>query len=291
MARLLRRASRLDAVLAVVMAMGAAATMSRAGWVCLALGLVVIGALLGVRRAAEVVAPVAIGAGIATAGLLPSLPEGAAARPAIAAVALVAGAAATWWLTGRRPSIQLVAVAALAVLLALSLALLPSVRSALDVVSDGRATVTSPDRADMLRGAADLAREEPLVGVGPGLAGFSYLRESGERMFARFAHNEYLQVWLELGLVGAAILAWGMVGTGRALLRSPVRTSDRQLWAGAVAAAVAMSAHAAVDFVWHVPVVPIVGAALLGAALPTHPQPARSLRPGPPTQRHTRSTA
>jgi O-antigen ligase len=85
----------------------------------------------------------------------------------------------------------------------------------------------------------------------------------------RYTHNEYLQVLAELGAIGGLLLA--------ALLLMIVRGLHRA-WhgrgavaAGALAATAALAVHAGFDFVWHIPAIPLLVAALVGLASPEIP--------------------
>jgi O-antigen ligase len=96
--------------------------------------------------------------------------------------------------------------------------------------------------------------------------------EDGPAGTLRYAHDEYVQVAAELGLVGAALVAAALVALGRLLWRSrsdPGVTDAR--WAGVVAAACAFAVHSAFDFIWHIPAVPLLMITLIGLAtvLPT----------------------
>jgi hypothetical protein len=81
------------AVAAAGLLAGLAATMSRAGVIALAMGLVALAALSGVRAVARAaVGPVA-GALVATLGLLPSMPAASRPQPVLALLGLGAGLA------------------------------------------------------------------------------------------------------------------------------------------------------------------------------------------------------
>jgi O-antigen ligase len=108
--------------------------------------------------------------------------------------------------------------------------------------------------------SAEMLAAQPLTGVGPG--GFAELNPTALRdPDARWAHHTPLQVGAETGLPGLllflGILVWAFVWLERG--------SGRR--GGALASLVlALSAvHASIDFVWHVPAVPLALAALIGA--------------------------
>jgi O-antigen ligase/polysaccharide polymerase Wzy-like membrane protein len=100
-----------------------------------------------------------------------------------------------------------------------------------------------------------------LVGTGP--RSFAvHLRGRGTA--AALAHNEYLQLFAEAGAVGLALAVAGVAALTRA-----VAGPDR---AGALAVVTIAGVYALTDFVWNVPVIPLVAAVAVGIAL----RPARS---------------
>lgn len=114
-------------------------------------------------------------------------------------------------------------------------------------------------RTSLYRDALKMIPEAPAFGTGP--ATFQYVHprfqgpECGETR-ARFTHNDYLNLACDYGLVGVAIVGGYLVCLGRALGRSRLkieRRNDRALWAGSVAAIVALLVHSAVDFNMHIP--------------------------------------
>jgi O-antigen ligase len=133
----------------------------------------------------------------------------------------------------------------------------PEVRAA----AGQRMTVASPHRASQHAAAAAVIAEHPLVGVGPGRGAVSWSDDDGNVLVARYVHDEYVQVAVELGLVGVIALMGAVVLGARALGRGPAAA-----WTGVVAALSAFTVHSAFDFLWHVPAIPIVGALMAGAA-------------------------
>ena len=100
---------------------------------------------------------------------------------------------------------------------------------------------------------------QPLIGVGPG----QYRADSvALDQWAAEVHNELLQVTAETGLIGGglviALLAWVFLR----LLAAPHDGSA--LPAALALAGVAVQAN--IDYTWHFPLVPVAGAALVGAA-------------------------
>lgn len=231
---------------------GFGATLSRGGLLGFAVGAVVLAALLGPRAVLRAGWAPALGAAVALAGLLPSMTG--TARPAVAAVALLAGLAlgvalprARWWV-GLVAAGLLVAVA----------------RGGLGTVAGSRATLASPDRWAALRAAWHVVEGHPVTGAGPGLAQLG----GGAGTF-RYAHDEYVQVLAELGVPGLILLCLLLFAVFRALHQA--RPADLPVWAGAVAGCAALSVHAGLDFIWHLPAVPLLAAALVGLATPVDP--------------------
>ena len=111
-----------------------------------------------------------------------------------------------------------------------------------------------------------MAEQHPLNGVGFGALSFQRRQANGSVRVQQYVHDEYLQTLVQEGAIGLGLLVVLLAGLGRVLWRSrPPRSSDA-LWAGAVAAAGAAALHAGFDFVWHVPAVPLMVAALIGLA-------------------------
>jgi len=126
-----------------------------------------------------------------------------------------------------------------------------------------RFTVSSTDRGRVWSHTIDAALERPWFGTGPG--SYTLIAPAGEQLvLTRYAHNEYLQWFSEAGVVGAAALLAGLALIARAIRRRArgrgiVRTA-------AVAGLAGFAAHAAVDFVWHVPVLVAIAFVLVAIA-------------------------
>lgn len=260
-ARLARRPDdRLATGALFVLLTGVGATLSRGGAVALLVGALVLAGVVGVRATIRGSWRPAVGSVVATAALVPSFGVGSPPRPAVALLGLGAGLAVA--LLDVRPRL----VAGALALCALTLPVLvgEAVGPAVDRLGSARLSTASEDRADEWRETTRLASERPLVGVGPGRFLLTYTKD-GREVFVRYAHNEYLQVLAEHGALGLAAALAAMGALGWALWRG--RRDGSWLWSGAVAGSVAIAVHATFDFVWHIPVIPLLGALLIGAGI------------------------
>jgi hypothetical protein len=252
---------------ATVLLLGAAATLSRAGLLAGLVGLGLLCWLLGPRRVLAVAAAPALGALAGLAGLLPALPDDAGTSPLVGVAALVAGVllgSLLPWLP-RRYAAGL--AGALVVTAAAGIAVAGSAHRSLHALLDGRFSISSADRAGGTGAALRLLGGHVFAGVGPGLDRLSWNDPDGGGLHVlRYVHDEYLQVGVELGVIGLLLLGTVLVALFRAVRRPPSDPADRVVWAGAVAAAAAVAVHSAFDFVWHLPAIPLLAAALLGLA-------------------------
>jgi O-antigen ligase len=139
-------------------------------------------------------------------------------------------------------------------------------------VRDARLDLRSEDRAAEWDAAAAEFGSSPVFGVGPGELDLSWEGGDGVTYVARYVHNEYLELLATFGLVGfGALVACGAVvvrcrranaGAGRSALDD-----------GALAALTVLAVHSGFDFLWHIPVLALVGGVLIGivARAPTEP--------------------
>ncbi len=107
----------------------------------------------------------------------------------------------------------------------------------------------------------------PGTGAGPGRAHLTWATATGAVAIARFAHNEYLQTAAELGIVGLVLLLALLAAVASSLRQGRAGPAPPPVFAGGAAALVALTVHGLFDFGWHVPVIPLVAAALVGIAI------------------------
>jgi O-Antigen ligase len=267
-ARLAARPGVPAMVAACLLLIGAGATLSRGGALALVVGAAVLAWLLGPGQTLRAAGPPTLGAVVALAGLVPSMPASSLARPALAAAALVVGmgvAVGAFYLRSRQLALGLAGavLAACAVLAVGGRMADTAVR-----LTDTRLTIASPDRAAAARAALQLAADRPLTGTGPGRAVLTWVQHD-RRVTSRYVHNEYLQVLAELGFVGLALLVVLLGNLAWTVWRGRLHAPSTTIWAGAAAGLAALAGHSGLDFLWHLPAIPLAGAVLAGLVLPT----------------------
>ncbi|MHB1557203.1 MAG: O-antigen ligase family protein [Isosphaeraceae bacterium] len=168
---------------------------------------------------------------------------------------------------GRRVATRAVAVAALAVPAALALWIaVDSSAASRRVVSIGDAGSLA-DRLEIWGASLRAGAHHRLLGSGLGSFAVAVAAETPTDygvVFAR-AENEYLDILLEGGVVGLAIVAAGLVALVRRGLRSLAAATDprdRTLIAGALFSLTALAVQAAGDFSPHIPAVAVTAVIL-----------------------------
>ncbi|MDQ6613957.1 MAG: O-antigen ligase family protein [Actinomycetota bacterium] len=279
LARVVIRPSAASRLAAFVLIVGLGATLSRAGIAGFLLGATVLALLLGRRTATWRALRPAVGAAVAVAGLLPTMPVASPNRPVYAVVGLVLGL-----ILAVAPIAERRVLGALAAALPVAIVVLAAAQPHLGSSVSGRTSLASPDRAGETHAALALVRSHPIAGVGAGAAVFIWSTPDHRLVFDHYAHDEYLQVAAEQGVIGLGLLAvLGLVVVRSARRGRPELGGDAvvsghpldrgdpaaALWAGAVAALVAVAVHSGFDFLWHVPAVAVVAAVLIGLASAT----------------------
>ncbi len=244
--------------------LGLFTTLSRGGIIGLVVGLLVL-AIVGDRTPFRRGWTVGVGAAVAAAALLPSLHVSQGRHVVLACIGAVVGAAI---------SVSSARQAAIAVLSAATLAVaVPTVRmpmlDGLAAVAHGRVTADSPDRTRALDDAWRLARSHLVAGVGPGHVDVTWHEATpfGDvQLHLPYVHDEYVQVLVETGAPGFAVLVAGLAATGVAVVRRR-RAPGVIAAAGCCATLAAVATESAFDFLWHVPIVPLLGTVIVATAL------------------------
>jgi O-antigen ligase len=186
--------------------------------------------------------------------------------------ALVLGTTQLSWLTKSRRR-RWVAVGMVAALVLAGFVFLPpyrlTQRFAGLVSTDG---LTSEGRTDLWKETIPLIRAYPVFGCGLGgyETAFSRFKVSGVLVTDDFAHNDYLQLMAELGLVGFLIGAALALSVVRMALRGAVKSSDPEARYFAVACVGALSAiglHSLADFNLYIPANAMLLAWIAGMAV------------------------
>jgi hypothetical protein len=270
-------------LLATLMLGAAAATLSRGGMLALGAGLIVLAGLAG-RRMWRVAAGPLAGAAVVLAGLVPSLPDGNRPHLLISSAALGGGLLIGQWQPAARPLPRQVREGArrrglrVAAAVALTAALLglagtaAEVGRAVSTIAGARLTTNSAHRGEAASAAVTQILSHPVIGVGPGRGQVRWQDPSGASHTMEYVHDEYLQVLLELGAVGGVLLLGLLVAclwwarSGRP--GGPRPSAEQASPAGALAATAAFAAQSGVDFLWHVPALPLLVAAVFAFAGP-----------------------
>jgi O-antigen ligase len=116
--------------------------------------------------------------------------------------------------------------------------------------------------------------------TGSGLSSFRYVgasyRSFGGTIFYSWAHNDYLQLGVELGVPGLLLLGWLAVSILRSARRARASLArDRGLWflhAGLSSAMLAIALHSAGDFSLHLPANLALLAVLAGGVVGMEPR-------------------
>ncbi|MCB0878682.1 MAG: O-antigen ligase family protein [Thermoleophilia bacterium] len=120
-------------------------------------------------------------------------------------------------------------------------------------------------RCDYYRVALRAGAHHPVLGLGAGNFRGEYVRERTTREEPKVVHSLPLQLWAELGLVGAAlgatVLGCVVLAAVRFVRSGPARDAT---FAGAVAALAYWTMHASIDWLWQLPAVSLPAVILAG---------------------------
>ena len=134
---------------------------------------------------------------------------------------------------------------------------------------------TSEGRMALWHDAAELIRAHPLTGAGLGCFEFAFTRVQSTQLtlVIDHAHNDYIELAVELGVPAAALLVFLLFFAVVRALRNALRTQsrlNRALGSGAAAGAIALLVHSAADFNLYIPANALVFAVVLaiGCSVP-----------------------
>jgi hypothetical protein len=256
----LRPGERLWRSASYLLLVGIAATLSRAGFVALLAGGVILVFMLGRRRALAALWPIGAGALIALVGLVPNLVASARSQPAAAVIALLVGGVVALV----RPSPKVAAAGVAAVVMVALLVPGAVTRAGKELLRIRLTPASAHVRQETWGATFRLVQKHPVLGVGAQDMVVFYRSRTAGPVGSKFAHNEFLQLTAEQGILGLVLLTVVLAVAARSLARSRSKTPD-WMWAGAVAGFAAFLAHSAGDFLWHVPVIPLCAVTVLAA--------------------------
>ena len=261
--------SRSHAVATVGLTIGFASTQSRGGALALAAAGLGVVAYLGIRRSCVSGLPIVAGVALGAPLLLLRAPTDAAPQTALVIGAIAVGLAVTASAWPHRdlvpkPTVVLAAIVAGTVVLGLVTGAADPLTERLTLrsgtTSQGAdADVLFGDRAKEWSTAWGEFTERPIVGHGPGVVDLRW-QEDGRSFRALFVHNEYLEFAVTHGLLGITAL----VASATLAIRNIRPTADT--WP-LLFAVIGFLLHSTVDFLWHLPALPVLFAVIVGIAL------------------------
>ncbi len=101
----------------------------------------------------------------------------------------------------------------------------------------------------------EMINASPLTGVGIG--NFNLIQ-------SRYAHNSYLQIWAEMGILGIVSILWLIVAVFKSLFKNIGKPPDKKLITGLIIANVVFLIHNFIDFSFFLPEVSLIWWVLLG---------------------------
>lgn len=260
---------RSHAAATTALLIGFASTQSRGGAMAfLLVGVAAIG-YLGVRRFATTALPIAAGVLVGMPLLLQRAFVTKPAQPVLVVGMVFAGLVVTWvaWphrVRLPRPELVLIGLITAAALGGLATGALDPITERFTLRSGTtaggeQANVLFGDRAKEWSAAWDQVIEAPVLGHGPGNVDLRWV-EGGRGFSAFFVHNEYLEFAVTNGTLGVIALLL----SGTIVLR---RIDNRRASAPLLLACTAFLLHSSVDFLWHIPALPVLFATLTGLAV------------------------
>lgn len=114
-------------------------------------------------------------------------------------------------------------------------------------------------RLEFWKVAGRLILRKPISGYGLGTY-FSayYIEYAGNQWYSRFVHNHYLQMAVELGLLGLGLLCAFLISSGLKAKKRFTKGTVEAFFPGALAGVVAFLLHIGIDFSWNFPGVTVL---------------------------------
>src|SRR5262249_34423313 len=147
----------------------------------------------------------------------------------------------------------------------------PQIRTRLGDTTSGGLALS--DRVRVWSQTLLMVRDFPVFGVGlgcwPELFSHYQAPPSSPYLFFREVHNDYLELFADIGVVGFAVfLVWG-IATVAALMatRSQVRRQDLPRYLALLTGLGALAVHEGFDFPLQIPAIAILGIILFASAL------------------------
>jgi O-antigen ligase len=130
----------------------------------------------------------------------------------------------------------------------------------------------SQDRPALWRDAWKMAREFPLCGQGLGTFQWTYpaYQTVNPDQPARYAHNDYLQLLMETGIIGLGFILWLFASVWRIAMRNLRNDRDplvRGIGLGTIGALTAIALQEITDFGLYIPGVAVLAALIVGLNL------------------------
>lgn len=250
-----------------VMGVGLVATVNRAGFIAVVVGLLVAAVAARPVRLGPVVLRLALPVAITGAGLATRIPDDGASPLGVAVVLAVAGGLVASVLERRRALGSrrvLLAIGALGVLV-VGVATVVALQDDAGRLADARLSFASDDRRGAWEAAVDEVKDAPLLGAGPSTTDLLWT-DGTTAWRIKYVHNEYLELLATQGLVGALA---GLVAVGLLVRAVRVDALVEVPWLGpaVLGAVVAFAAHAAFDFDLHIPALVLAIGLISGLAL------------------------
>jgi len=121
-----------------------------------------------------------------------------------------------------------------------------------DIIRGFQSRGIQGSRVDLWRDMAPMFWSFPVFGSGFAAFGSAYARFQGiwRDLFIGEAHNDYLQVLFDTGLIGAGLFAAVLLGLFRAAFGAARRSA---FGVGLLGSLLGLAVHALVDFNWQIP--------------------------------------